>query len=116
MIELSYWNINNGLAKGIHMSCWCPSMQVADDLFRKARDLWRHEIISTKAQNRTLEINYVHLRWRAWSSATDQNWKGFRGVHMVHPDLSTQFNKQKDFDLYNEMMFHNERHLDQWRA
>ena len=116
MIELSYWNVNRGLAKGIHMCCWCPSIQMANDLFHKAVDLWRDEIISTKIQNRSLEINYVHLTWCAWSSVSKTNWKGFRGVHLIHPNLSTQFYKQQDFNLYNEMMFHNERHLDQWRA
>jgi hypothetical protein len=62
-----------------------------------------------------LEIQYVALRFRSWEASTRlYNWKGFRGVLMIHPDLSTTFKQQKDFDLYDEMSFHNQRYLDSW--
>lgn len=117
MIELSFDNVNNGLNRGIHMQCWCPTARIADDIFRRARDLYFSpgKRCSAKRTLRSLDIYGVHLRFKPWNSSNN-NWRGFRGVHMIHPDLSMNFQKQKDFDLYDEMMFHNERYLDQWRA
>jgi len=117
MIELSFNNVNNGLHRGVHMQCWCSNRQVADDIFRRAKDLYYSPGRECSAKRTLLSLNIygVYLRFKPWDPSNN-NWKDFHGVHMIHPNLSTQFTKQQDFNLYDEMMFHNERYLDQWRA
>lgn len=120
MIELSFDNVNNALKKGIHVQAYCVNRIQTEDIFRRAVDLYipKEETIGYFC-NRTdlfLEIQYIALRFRTWESTRLDNWIGFRGVLMIHPDLSTNFKQQKDFDLYDKMSFHNQRYLDSWQS
>lgn len=120
MIELSHANVLNGFAKMIHMQVWSRNMVIGDYVFNRAVDLYyrpNHDKIGfyVKRADRTLEIQYTAIRFKSWDGAKNDSWRGFRGVQMIHPELSLNFHTQKDFDLYDEMKFHNERYLDSWQ-
>jgi hypothetical protein len=119
MIELSFENVNNALSKDIHVQAYCVTMAQADYVFRRACDIYlpKNETVGyyAKKTDLLLEIQYTALRFRSWKQ-TNESWRGFRGVLMIHPDLSTRFTKQRDFDLYDEMSFHNQRYLDSWQS
>lgn len=119
-MELSFANVNNGLSKGIDMQCYCPTQCEADAMFRRAIWLYIPEQPDTSGYrisntDRLLEIRYTTIRFTRWDSSRE-SWRGFRGVLLIHPHLSMNFTKQRDFDYYDDMRFHNERYLDQWRA
>lgn len=117
MIELSYANVNNGIRKGIPITAWCPNKYVAEHVFRRAVELYgdRQNGITYQPQFLSLNFNGINLIFKPWS-VKGENFKGYRGIHMIHPELSMNFTYQKDFDVYAEMQHLNERYLDQWRS
>lgn len=120
MIELSFDNVNNTLSKAIDIQTYCVNSQQCDYVFRRAVEIYipKKETFGYFCKHKVflLEIKYVSLQLRSWKSSHRESWNGFRGVLMIHPDLSTKFTKQQDFDLYDEMAFHNQRYLDLWQS
>ena len=120
MIELSYDNVNNGFRKRIHMTAWCPNLTMAEYVFRRAANLYcaSHEATSY-IMDLTIRCHEVDLQFKSWDRLNwdrlNETYNDSRGIHMIHPALSMNFTKQKDFDVYDDMQFRNERFLDQWR-
>lgn len=123
MIEISYDNVMNGLNKGINMTCLCPSQMEADHLFRNAIDLWYVPTFTrVKRVERSLEYGpedhtAISIRFKNLSSFSEQNWKGFRGIFLIHPDINPDSIRESRVGRELEIMkFNNERYLEQWRA
>jgi hypothetical protein len=119
-MELSFANVNNGLNKGISMICYCPTQYEVDAVFRRAIGLYIPEHPDTSAYRinykyRLLDIQYTTIQFIRWDSSKE-SWRVFRGVLLIHPLLSMNFTKQRDFNFYDDMQFHNERYLEQWQA
>lgn len=118
MIELCHQNVRTALFEGISIMAWCPTQVVADYVFRRAIDLYLPldpENGSHQGTQLSLRVHKTTLRFKSWQSRFE-TYKGFRGIHMIHPDLSMNFKDQRDFDIYDDMMFHNTRYLNQWRS
>ena len=129
MIEISYDNVMNGLNKGIHMICVCPTQLESDRLYRNAVKLWYAKgwtICNSVEQT----IQYgpegfprVFLRFKALKTLREDSWRGFRGVFLLHPDfhpdiLSSQNMRltRQEQQMLSELSQYNERYLKQWRA
>ncbi|AWY08838.1 hypothetical protein vBRpoPV14_53 [Ruegeria phage vB_RpoP-V14] len=122
MIELSYENVKNGLDKQISMTCLCTTQQETDRVFRNALVLWGDLPTSRPHLNERL-IDMVtesgkmfSLRFQRFEAYASSNWKGFRGVFMLHPSINPQEILPRMYEQYKEMVAHNERYLEQWRA
>lgn len=124
MIEISYDNVMNCLDKGWHSVSVCPTIQTTDWLFQRAVDLWYTEGFSrVNRKERFIEYGItldqaLSIRFKAMDNMIHSNWRGFRGVYLLHPDLNRgnfPMNGQQHGFL-DELHSHNERYLEQWRA
>ncbi|WHM52953.1 DNA polymerase [Sulfitobacter phage vB_SupP_AX] len=123
MIEISYDNVINCLNKGLHSTSITPTNQVNDWLFQRAVDLWYIEGFSqVKRAERSIEYgpgaDKLSIRFKAMDNMIHSNWRGFRGVYLLHPDLNRgnfPLNGQQH-EFLDELHAHNERYLEQWRA
>ncbi|ANJ20703.1 hypothetical protein RDp07_gp43 [Roseobacter phage RD-1410Ws-07] len=124
MIEISYDNVMNCLNKGWHSTSICPTNQSTDWLFQRAIDLWYIKGWSTvKRSERSIEYGItvnptLTIRFKAIDNMIHSNWRGFRGVYLVHPDF---FNGRFPIDgekqqFLDEIDMHNERYLEEWQA
>lgn len=119
MIEISYDNVMNGLNKGIHMRLLVPTRQVEDYLFHRAVDLW-HIPDFTQVSRHSMAIVYgiekIQIQFRVFEAIHNDSWRDFRGIYMIHPDLKREEMMPRFVNLYDELVLHNERLLERWRA
>ena len=122
MIELCYENVKNGLQKEMSMTCLCTTQQETDHVFRNALVLWGDLPTSRPHLNERL-IDFVNdsgkmfcLRFQRFEAYASSNWRGFKGIFMLHPALNPNEMLPRMYEQYREMTAHNERYLDQWRA
>ncbi len=117
MIEISYANVMNGLNKGIHMRLLCPTRQETHYMFQRACELWYVKDFSKASQNPyQIDYNGVSMRFDNFEYTHNSSWRGFRGIFMIHPDITPENTMPRFQEMINEMDWHNERYLDQWRT
>lgn len=122
MIEISYDNVMNGLNSGTNMSLIVPTTKVANKLFINACNLWyiKGYCFANKA-NRSLTIGYptgksISIQVRTIGRfIREKDWRGFRGVFLIHPKIEDKFLTNEEHTLLMEMNQHNLRYLQQWR-
>lgn len=121
-IEISYPNVMNCINKGWHSTLVSPTNVVSDWLFDRAIDLWHIDGFSqVKRAERSIEYGpdpKLSIRFKAIDNMVHSNWRGFRGVFLIHPDINTGkfVTNGQQAQLVQELDWHNERYLEQWRA
>ena len=118
---ISFNNIIRGFNTGTSMCCVCPNQEIADHLFKRAKDLWYIEGFSEISNlGRTLRYGPVAdrlvVRFRPVSALGYGSYKGFRGMYLFHPGFDLMDMADNDFHLHSELSLHNERYREQWRA
>lgn len=123
MIQISYDNVMNCLNKGWHSTLISPTNIVNDWLFQRAIDLWYIEGFSqVRRAERSIEYgpgsDKLSIRFKPIDGMVHSNWRGFRGVFLVHPDIYTgKFKINGEISQFlEELDHHNERYLNEWRA
>jgi len=122
MIEISYDNVMNGLNKGLHMICVCPTQYESDRLYRNARELWYVKGWAIcKNVERSIEYGpegfpRVSIRFKSLNSCRQNSWKGSRRIFLLHPDFNSETLSSQEEQMISELHQHNMRDLEQWRA
>ena len=117
MIEISYANIMNGMNRDLNMMCICPSDRVAEHLFFNACELWYIKGFSKVfKQRREIQYGDIMFRFRNLGSINHDQWMGFRGIFLFHPDFQNALLPDRQHELLMQLNQHNERYLDKWRA
>ena len=116
MIPISYDNVMNGLNKSINMKLLCPTRLETFSLFDRACELWYVKDFSRVSRNERL-INYgsVQIFFHNIEAIHNTNWKGFRGIFLLHPSIEPDKLLPRIRSMYDEMAAHNIRYLEQWR-
>lgn len=122
MIEISYDNVMNGIQKEMSMTCLCTTQQETDRVYRNALVLWGN-LSTSRPYFKERLIDFVTdsgkmfcLRFQRFEAYTSSNWRGFRGIFMLHPALNSNEILPRMYEQYREMVAHNERYLEQWQA
>lgn len=115
-MELSFANFDNALRKDIPVLAFCLTRQECDRLLHNTIELYDKPVgvvREIKLTECSLTVGYTFARFRAFKR-NDYSWKGFRGVIMFHPELTSNCSNQSDFNMIDEMQFHTQRYLNSW--
>lgn len=117
MIPISYKNVMNGLNKSLSMRLLCPTRGEVDYLFHRACELWYVKDFSQASRREGL-ITYgsVRIHFQNIEAIHNDSWRGFRGVFLLHPSINPDNLMPRHRSMYDEMVYHNERYLEQWRS
>lgn len=123
MIELTYDNVMNGIRLQLNMVCLCPTHSETDRVYRNALEVLYHPSYSTKKNNeRTIDYGCqgggrgIQIRFKCLPAYTNQNWRGFRGVFLRHPEINPYILNMQTQEELHMMDLHNERYMEQWRS
>lgn len=121
MIQINYQNVMNGFNKSVHMRCICPTRMEAERLFHNAVALWYVDGFSL-CRHVDLEINYgpnknrTALQFLVLEPMYNSSWRGFHGIYLFHHNIKKEELMPRYQSMIEEIEWHNERHLEKWRA
>lgn len=114
MIEISYNNVMNGLNKGFNMSLLSPTQEINAYVFNRAVDLWYVAGFSSVSK-RDKKIKYgldgLLLSFDVFESLFNQEWRAFKGIFLIHPNLKVEEMVPRFASFYNDLDHHNMRYL-----
>lgn len=109
---LSYQTVNEMIRIEQDMLIYCLNYDqmryIRDRAYRVYED---YPGFKCSSKDSFMEVYGCKLSFRSWTSRSE-NWKGFRGVILLHPSITSTINTQKGFDAVDEMQFHTQRILD----
>ena len=116
MIPISYDNVMKGLNKSLNMRLLCPTRGETEHLFHRACELWYIKDFSKVSRNPCMiDYGQVTIIFNNFEAIPNDSWRGFRGIFMAHPQLNLNRVSPRYREIFHEMQYHNERHMESWQ-
>jgi hypothetical protein len=122
MLELNFKNVMKGIQLQVNMVCLCPTHNETDRVYRNALEVLYHPSYSSK-KNTTRVIDYgsqggrpgIQIRFKCLTSYVNTNWRGFRGLFLLHPETNPNILTSQTQEELFLMNSYNERYMKQWQ-